>query len=187
MRVCVYCGSSKGSDSFRHGAEALGAEMAERGIGLVYGGGDVGLMGVVADAVLAGGGEVIGVIPSALVVAEVAHQGLTELVEVASMHERKARMADLADGFITLPGGFGTLDETFEILTWNQLGLVHKPLVFLDPDGFWEPLFNQISRMIEVGLVRAQHRELARRVRTVSDALDAATAPFSPPLPKWAG
>ncbi len=161
--------------------------MARRGIGLVYGGGDVGLMGVIADAVLASGGEVIGVIPSALVAAEVAHNGLTELIEVSSMHERKARMAELADGFITLPGGFGTLDETFEVLTWNQLGLLHKPLVFLDLDGFWEPLFTQVSRMIEVGLVRPQHRDLATRVRTVEEALDAATAPFSAPPPKWAG
>ena len=185
MRVCVYCGSSSGSSTFATVAVELGTEMARRGIGLVYGGGDVGLMGIAADAVLAGGGEVIGVIPRSLVLAEVAHQGLTELVVVGSMHERKAKMAELADAFVSLPGGFGTLDETFEILTWNQLGLLAKPLVFLDVEGFWDPLFTQIARMIDTGLVRAKHRDLARRASSVVEALDLAAEPYVPPPPKW--
>ena len=132
MRMCVYCGSSEASESFGAVAVELGIEMAARGIGLVYGGGGTGLMGILADAVLANAGEVVGVIPRSLVAAELAHQGLSELVVVGSMHERKAAMAERSDAFITLPGGFGTLDETFEILTWNQLGLLAKPLVFLD-------------------------------------------------------
>jgi len=186
MRVCVYCGSSSGSEAFAGVAVDLGTAMAGEGIGLVYGGGDVGLMGILADAVLANGGEVTGVIPASLVDAEVAHHGLTELVVVGSMHERKARMAELADAFVTLPGGFGTLDETFEVLTWNQLGLLAKPLVFLDVDGFWTPLFDQIGRMIETGLVRPKHRELARRATSVSEVLTLVREPYAPPPPKWA-
>jgi uncharacterized protein (TIGR00730 family) len=190
MRVCVYCGSSFGSGDdaprFIEVAAALGEEMARRGIGLVYGGGKVGLMGVVADAVIGAGGEAVGIIPSSMVANEVAHDGLTELFVVDSMHARKAMMADLANGFVTLPGGFGTLDETFEILTWNQLGLVHKPLVLLDVDGFWASLFDQIQRMIDAGLVRPQHRRLAQRATTVAEALDIATGDFVAPPPKWA-
>jgi hypothetical protein len=129
---------------------------------------------------------VIGVIPSRMVEAEVAHTGLTALHVVETMHERKAKMADLADGFLTLPGGFGTLDETFEILTWNQLGLLAKPLVFLDVGGFWDPLFEQVARMIDGGLVRPQHRALARRAGSASEALDLLAAPFVVPPPKWA-
>jgi uncharacterized protein (TIGR00730 family) len=186
MRVAVFCGSSKGSTAFGALAEELGALLAQRHIGVVYGGGNVGLMGLLADAALGARGEVIGVIPQSLVAAEVAHPGLTERRDVASMHERKAVMAALADGFITLPGGFGTLDETFEILTWNQLGLVHKPLVFLDPDGFWDPLFQQVERMIAAGLVRPRHRALAHRASTVQEAVDLATRPSEPVPPKWA-
>jgi len=183
--VCVYCGSSSGSERVARLAKDFGNEMVRRGIGLVYGGGDVGLMGIVADTVLAAGGEAIGVIPDSLVTAEVAHRGLTQLHIVQTMHERKALMAELADGFVTLPGGFGTLDETFEILTWNQLGLISKPLVFLDVDGFWEQLFAQIDTMIEAGLVRSRHKELARRARSVAEALDMVVQPYAPPPPKW--
>jgi hypothetical protein len=185
MRVCVYCGSSRGAAELGAVAVELGAEMARRGIGLVYGGGDVGLMGILADTVLGAGGEVIGVIPHSMVTAEVAHGGLTELHVVGSMHERKALMCDLADGFVTLPGGFGTLDETFEILTWNQLGLIAKPLVFLDVDGYWNHLFAQIQHMIEAGLVRPRHRDLARRAGSVAEALDLLATPMESPPPKW--
>lgn len=180
MRVCVYCGSSKGSEGFQRLAAALGSELAGRGIGLVYGGGNVGLMGIIADAALAGGGEVIGVIPEAMVPLEVAHEGLSRLIVVESMHARKARMAELSDAFIALPGGFGTLDEIFEILTWNQLGYLRKPAVFLDADGFWDPLFAQIEVMAHAGLLRPKHRGLAQRAGTVPDALDLALAAAPP-------
>ena len=168
----MFCGASPGTDSQRRLAADLGTAMAGRGVGLVYGGGDVGLMGAAADAAIAAGGEVIGVIPQALVEAEVAHRGLTELIVVDTMHARKALMSELSDGCITLPGGFGTLDETFEMLTWNQLGYVSKPVVFLDIDGFWDPLFEQIDRMLSAGLMRDRHHRLAQRVATIDDALD---------------
>jgi len=177
MRVCVYCGSSRGSEAQQRLAAALGREMARRDIGLVYGGGNVGLMGIIADEVLTGGGEVIGVIPAAMVPLEVAHEGLTRLIVVETMHARKAQMAELSDAFIALPGGFGTLDEMFEILTWNQLGYLSKPAVFLDVDGFWDPLFAQIEAMSESGLLRPGHRGLAQRASTVDDALAAAARP----------
>lgn len=177
MRVCVYCGSSKGTEGFQRLAAELGAEMARRGIGLVYGGGNVGLMGIIADAAMAGGGEVIGVIPAAMVPLELAHEGLTRLIVVDSMHARKAQMAELADAFIALPGGFGTLDEMFEILTWNQLGYLEKPAVFLNADGFWDPLFTQIESMSANGLLRPGHRELAQRASTVDEALSIVAAP----------
>lgn len=126
---------------------------------MVYGGGNVGLMGIVADAVLAGGGEVTGVIPQQLVDMEVAHRGVTQLQIVGSMHERKARMFDLSDGFIALPGGFGTLDEMFEMLTWRQLGLGDKPCAFLDVDGFFEPLIAMMDRMVEERFLHAEQRD----------------------------
>ena len=139
--VCVYCGSNAGDKpAYTERAIALGNRLAKEGLALVYGGGNVGLMGIVADAVLEAGGEVIGVIPEQLVEWEVAHKGVTRLEVVANMHERKARMFDLADGFVALPGGFGTLDEMFEMLTWRQLGIGDKPCAFLDVDGFYAPL-----------------------------------------------
>jgi len=147
--ICVYCGSNSGSKPvYSEHAAALGARIAREGLQLVYGGGNVGLMGVVADAVLQGGGEVVGVIPEQLVSWEVAHKGLTRLEVVGSMHERKLRMFDLADGFVALPGGFGTLDEMFEMLTWRQLGIGSKPCAFLDVDGFYGPLIDMIDRMV---------------------------------------
>ncbi|CAB4827465.1 unannotated protein [freshwater metagenome] len=176
MRICVYCGSSKGPETFQRLAVELGAEMASRGIGLVYGGGDVGLMGIIADAVLAGGGEVIGVIPEAMIPLEVAHRGLNELIVVDSMHARKFKMAELSDAFIALPGGFGTLDEIFEILSWNQLGYLRKPAIFLDVEGFWDPMFAQIDVMSEAGLLRPKHRGLAQRAGSVAEAIDLAAA-----------
>jgi len=147
--LCVYCGSNAGSSPvYAEAARALGTRLAEDGLDLVYGGGNVGLMGIVANAVLDAGGDVIGVIPGQLVEWEVAHKGLTELIVVDSMHQRKQRMFELADGFVALPGGFGTLDEMFEMLTWRQLGLGHKPCAFFDVNGFWQPLMDMLERMV---------------------------------------
>jgi uncharacterized protein (TIGR00730 family) len=158
--VCVYCGSNAGAKPiYTERAIALGTQLAKRGLGLVYGGGNVGLMGVVADAVLAAGGEVIGVIPEQLVNWEVAHKGVTKLEVVGSMHERKARMFDLSDGFIAMPGGFGTLDEMFEMLTWRQLGIGDKPCTFLDVDGFYEPLIAMLDRMVTERFLHPDQRE----------------------------
>ena len=157
--ICVYCGSNAGARPvYAERANALGARIAAEGLQLVYGGGNVGLMGIVADAVLANGGEVIGVIPEQLVQWEVAHKGVTRLEVVANMHERKARMFDLADAFIALPGGFGTLDEMFEMLTWRQLGLGRKPCAFLDVDGFYAPLIGMIDRMVEERFLHPEQR-----------------------------
>jgi uncharacterized protein (TIGR00730 family) len=157
--ICVYCGSNAGNKpAYTERAIALGNRLAKEGLALVYGGGNVGLMGIVADAVLEAGGEVTGVIPEQLVGWEVAHQGLTRLEVVANMHERKARMFDLADGFIALPGGFGTLDEMFEMLTWRQLGIGDKPCAFLDVDGFYSPLIAMLDRMVEERFLHADQR-----------------------------
>jgi len=147
--LCVYCGSNAGgSPAYAEAAKALGTRLAQDGLRLVYGGGNVGLMGILANAVLDAGGEVTGVIPGQLVEWEVAHKDVTELVVVDSMHQRKQRMFELADGFIALPGGFGTLDEMFEMLTWRQLGLGHKPCAFFDVNGFWQPLMAMLDRMV---------------------------------------
>lgn len=157
--VCVYCGSNTGIlPVYARHAATLGERLAREHLTVVYGGGNVGLMGVLADAALSAGGEVIGVIPEQLVGWEVAHGGLSRLEVVANMHERKARMFDLSDAFIALPGGFGTLDEMFEMLTWRQLGLGDKPCAFLDVDGFYTPLIAMLDRMVEQGFLRAEHR-----------------------------
>lgn len=157
--VCVYCGSNTGNKpAYAERAAALGNRMAREGLALVYGGGNVGLMGIVADAVLEAGGEAIGVIPKQLVDWEVAHKGLTRLEVVANMHERKARMFDLSDAFVALPGGFGTLDEMFEMLTWRQLGIGDKPCAFLDVDGFYAPLMAMLDRMVEERFLHADQR-----------------------------
>ena len=158
--ICVYCGSNAGSKPvYTERARALGDRIAREGLQLVYGGGNVGLMGIVADAVLQGGGEVVGVIPEQLVNWEVAHKGVTRLEVVGSMHERKMRMFDLADGFVALPGGFGTLDEMFEMLTWRQLGIGNKPCAFLDVDGFYGPLVAMVDRMVEERFLHPAQRE----------------------------
>lgn len=158
--ICVYCGSNAGSKPlYAERAVALGDRIAREGLQLVYGGGNVGLMGIVADAVLAGGGEVVGVIPEQLVNWEVAHKGVTRLEVVANMHERKKRMFDLSDAFVALPGGFGTLDEMFEMLTWRQLGIGDKPCAFLDVDGFYAPLMSMIDRMVEERFLHPDQRE----------------------------
>lgn len=157
--LCVYCGSNAGNDpAYAALARTLGARLAIDGIALVYGGGNVGLMGIVADAVLEHGGDVIGVIPQQLVDWEVAHKGVTRLEIVDSMHTRKARMFELSDGFVALPGGFGTLDEMFEMLTWRQLGLGRKPCAFLDGNGFWQPLMAMLDTMVRERFLHAEQR-----------------------------
>jgi uncharacterized protein (TIGR00730 family) len=177
VRVGVYCGSNLGADSaFAASAAELGGELARRGIGVVYGGARVGMMGVLADAAIGGGGEVIGVMPRHFDAVELAHDGLTTIELVDSMHARKARMIELATGFIALPGGFGTLDEVFELLSWNQLGLVAKPVVFLDVGGFYAELFSFLDRAVADGLLRASHRALAQRADAIAEAIELATA-----------
>jgi uncharacterized protein (TIGR00730 family) len=186
-RICVFTGSNYGNrPEYRGSAQALGEELAGRGLGLVYGGASVGLMGVVADAVLASGGEAIGVIPRGLFKREVAHRGLTQLHEVGSMHERKALMADLADGFIALPGGLGTFDELFEIISWAQLGLHSKPIGLLDAAGFFTPLLALIRYASEEGFIMPVHASIAMREATPGALLDrfAAYVPVASPN-KW--
>ncbi len=161
QRVCVFCGSSPGRQaSYLAAARALGALLARRGLGLVYGGASIGLMGAVADAALAAGGEVIGVIPAALEAKEIAHESLTRLEVVGSMHERKARMSELADAFVALPGGIGTLEELSEILTWAQLGLHQKPCGLLDVGAYWRPLVAFFDHAVQERFLRPQHRAL---------------------------
>lgn len=185
-RVCVFCGSSFGvRDEYATVARALGAALVERGMGLVYGGASVGIMGVIADAVLAAGGEVIGVIPQALVDKEVAHGNLADLRIVSSMHERKATMADLADGFIALPGGFGTLEELFEVLTWAQLGMHGKPCALLDVDGYFDGLLQFVDHAIAQGFIRPEHRSLILVDRSPGGLLDRLAAYEPPSLTKW--
>lgn len=160
MRVCVFCGSSPGKrPEYLEAARELGSTLAEWGIGLVYGGSSVGSMGVIADAALAAGGEVVGVIPRTLVEREVAHHGLTELHVVESMHDRKALMTQLSDAFVALPGGHGTLDELFEALTWSQLGIHDKPIALLNVAGYWDPLLAMMERASEEGFLRPADRE----------------------------
>ena len=159
--ICVFTGSNPGvRPAYKQMARELGQELVTRGLGLVYGGGSVGLMGVIADGVLAAGGEVIGVIPRGLFKREIAHRGLTELYETSSMHERKAMMADRADGFIALPGGFGTFDELFEIITWAQLGLHTKPIGLLDVDDYFAPLLALIEHASREGFIPPKHLQL---------------------------
>lgn len=161
MRICVFAGSSTGDDpAYENAAAALAVELAGRGVGIVYGGGKVGLMGTLADAALASGGEVVGVIPEALMRREVGHTGLTELHVVGSMHERKALMADLAEAFVALPGGFGTLDELIEMTTWNQLGIHAKPVGLLDVSGYWQPLLELVDHAVEQGFIAQASRDL---------------------------
>jgi uncharacterized protein (TIGR00730 family) len=157
----VFCGSATGrGPEYASAAAELGRQLAERGIGLVYGGASVGMMGIVADATLAAGGEVIGVIPTDLVDRELAHQGLTELRVVATMHERKALMAELSDGFLALPGGVGTLEELFEVWTWAKLGLHSKPIGLVDTGGFYQPLLRMIDHMAAEGFLKIDYPKL---------------------------
>ncbi len=186
-RLCVFCGSNPGvRPAYGEAAAAIAEVLADRGIGLVYGGGAVGLMGRVADAMLARGGEVVGVIPQALVDREIGHDGVTELRVVTSMHERKALMAELSDGFVALPGGIGTLEELFEVWTWGQLGLHAKPCGVLDAEGFYAGLTDFLDHATAEGFVRAPHRAGLLRDTDPARLLDALAA-WTPPtgVGKW--
>ena len=179
-RICVFCGSNLGSNPiYRAAAEQLASLLVQQGIELVYGGGNIGLMGVLADTVLAGGGKVIGVIPESLMAREVGHRGLTELRVVSSMHERKALMSDLSDAFIALPGGFGTFEEFCEVLTWSQLGFHVKPCGVLNVGGFYDPLLALFDRAVVNRFIRAEHRGLVL-ADTDIDALLERLASFKP-------
>lgn len=172
-RLAVYCGSATPADPvYIDSAREVGRALAERGIGLVYGGGRLGLMGAVADAALAAGGEVIGIIPQALVDAEVAHKGLTELHVCRTMHERKQAFTDLSDGFVTLPGGTGTMDELWEALSWAQLGYHAKPVGLLNVAGFYDGLIAFNAKMIEVGFIRPQHAGILIVAETIEMLID---------------
>jgi len=186
-RVCVFCGSNPGvREDYRNSAQALARALAGRALGLVYGGGNVGLMGKLADSMLQAGGEVIGVIPRSLVAKEVAHRGVTELRIVDTMHERKALMNDLSNAFIALPGGFGTLDEFFEILTWSQLGIHGKPSGLLNVAGYYDRLLAMLDHAVAEGFLRPAHRDLVIADSDV-DALLLRLAAFVPvPVGKWA-
>jgi len=187
MRVAVFAGSASGaSPRFREAATELGGGLARAGVGIVYGGGHVGLMGAVADACLAEGGEVIGVMPRSLVEREIAHLGLTDLQVTETMHERKAAMAAQADVFVALPGGAGTLEELFEVWTWQHLAIHAKPVVVLDVDGFWGPLLDALDTMTAHGFLKPALRDTLL-VASDSASLLAAAARWSPPAPKWTG
>lgn len=187
MRICVFCGSSSGSDPIhRTAATELGRYLAEQGIGLVFGGGRVGLMGAVADAALAAGGEVIGVIPQALLDKEVGHRSLTELRVVGSMHERKALMSDLADGgYIALPGGLGTFEELFEVWTWAQLGYHPKPVALLNTAGFYDGLLVCLDHTVAQGFIRPLHRAMLLTGTEPAELLARMAAWEPPQVAKW--
>jgi len=185
-RICVYCGSNPGaSPAYTAAAAALGRELARRGLGLVYGGASVGVMGAVADAVLAEGGAVIGVIPHFFAGKEVAHQGLDELLVVDSMHERKALMAERSDGFIALPGGWGTLEEIFEVLTWAQLGLHEKPCGLLNVGGYFDDLDRFLERAVAEAFVRPEYRPMIMLDDAADRLLDRFAAYRAPRVKKW--
>ena len=187
-RVCIFCGSNTGSrPAYAEAAKRMGAALARRGIGLVYGGGGVGLMGVLADAVMAARGEAIGVIPEALVAKELAHQGVTKLHIVGSMHERKALMAQLADAFIALPGGFGTLEEFCEVVTWAQLGLHEKPCGVLNVEGFYDLLLTFLDRGVAERFIHPAHRSLILADDDPERLLDLLIAYRPPALDRWMG
>ena len=185
-RLCVFCGSATGRGAaYTDAAYALATALLDRGLGLVYGGGSVGLMGTLANAVLAGGGEVIGVLPRGLARKELAHDGLTELHVVGSMHERKALMASLADGFVALPGGLGTLEEILEVLTWAQLGIHRKPVGLVDVAGYWGGLLALLRHAVGEGFVRPEYAALLLVDPTPAALLDRFTAwrpPVTPPV-----
>jgi uncharacterized protein (TIGR00730 family) len=187
-RVCVFCGSRNGTrDQYVAAARRMGEALARRGIGLVYGGGGIGLMGILADAALSAGGDVIGVIPEALMAREVAHRGLTDLRVVASMHERKALMAELADAFVALPGGFGTLEEFCESLTWAQLGIHRKPCGLLNVEGFFDPLLLLFDHAVRERFVSPDHRSLVVVEEDPERLLDALSRWEPPALERWMG
>ena len=185
-RLCVFAGSSAGRQpEYQRIAQDLGRALADRHIGLVYGGARVGLMGIVANAVLASAGQVVGVIPEALVAKEVAHQGLSELRIVGSMHERKAVMAELSDGFIALPGGWGTLEEFFEVLTWGQLGLHQKPCGLLNTRGYFDGLLSFVEHSINEGFVRSEYRAMISVATSAGELLELLATYEPPVVEKW--
>lgn len=186
QRVCVYCASSSGTNpAIQAATRALGQRLAAEGLGLVYGGGSVGLMGLLADTVLAAGGTVVGVIPRRLFPKEIAHRGLTELVEVGSMHERKTAMFERADAFIALPGGFGTLEELSEVTTWAQLGIHQKPIGVLNVGGYYDALLSWLERGVSEGLLRPENRTLLVDRDEPAALLQALRAYVPKPTPKW--
>lgn len=185
-RICVFCGAAIGNrPEYREAAVALGRAMAARGIGLVYGGGAIGMMGAVSDAVIEAGGEVIGIIPHGLLAREAGEGRRMDLRVVATMHERKAMMAELSDGFAVLPGGFGTLEEVVEVLTWLQLGIHRKPAVFIDTAGYWQPLLAAFDRMQDEGFLRGETRQLAQVAPDAEGALDRLASFVPPAMPRW--
>src|SRR5687767_15778603 len=187
-RVCVFCGSSVGNQpAYAEAAQAMGAVLAKRGIGLVYGGGNVGLMGVVADAVMAHGGEAIGVIPQSLADREIAHGGITQLHVVDSMHTRKAMMAELSDAFVAMPGGVGTFEEFFEAVTWTQLGLQRKPCGLLNVNGFYSPLAAFVDQAVTEGFIKPVHRAAIVVDSDPARLLDTLATIRLPDVPKWIG
>jgi uncharacterized protein (TIGR00730 family) len=184
VRIAVFTGSQAGPPAHQQAAARFAADLADAGAGIVYGGGRVGLMGVVADAALAAGGEVVGVIPQHLVDDELAHPGLPRLDVVAGMHERKARMAELADAFVALPGAAGTLEELFEAWTWGMLGLHAKPTLLLDVDGFWQPLLAQLRRMVDDGYLDGRRLDALGVVHDAAGLLEF-VAGYEHPARKW--
>jgi hypothetical protein len=187
-RVCVFCGSSEGRDpAYREAAAGLGRMLAEAGTGLVYGGASIGLMGAVADAALAAGGEVIGVMPRPLAEKEIAHGGLSELRIVGSMHERKALMAELSDGFIALPGGIGTFEELFEVWTWGQLGYHRKPCGILNVEGFYDQLIGFLDGVVAQRFLRVEHRRMLLQASDPAVLLERLAAYRPPEVGKWIG
>ncbi|AQZ95309.1 TIGR00730 family Rossman fold protein [Halopseudomonas phragmitis] len=186
MRICVFCGSSSGNrPDYLEAANQLGTALAKAGIGLVYGGAQVGLMGEVANAALAAGGEVIGVIPKALVDRELAHEGLTKLKVVGSMHERKAMMAELSDGFIALPGGVGTFEELFEVWTWAQLGHHRKPCAVFNVSGYYDKLIDFLDHCVEQGFFKPVYRDMLIVEPSVESLLQAVSDYQPPRVVKW--
>jgi uncharacterized protein (TIGR00730 family) len=187
-RVCVFCGSALGaSPAFREAAAALGGELVARSLGLVFGGGSVGLMGAVADAVLAGDGEVIGVIPRTLATKELLHVGVRDMRRVRDMHERKAVMAEHADAFVALPGGYGTFEELFEVITWAQLGFHRKNIGLLNVGGYFDPLVNLIDHAIESGFIKPAHRDLIFVETAPAALLDRLATHQMPAVRRWLG
>ena len=185
-RITVFCGSSFGTEEiYKEQAALLGETLAEQNIELVYGGANVGLMGAVADGVLSKGGKVIGVLPDFLRSKEIAHQGLTELILVESMHERKTKMNDLCDGVIALPGGFGTLEELFEMITWAQLGLHKKPIAILNINGFYDSLIQLTEVMVEKGLLKEVNQQMLLVSDNIDDLLDKMNNYTAPTVGKW--
>lgn len=186
MKVAVYCGSRSGNEPvYAEKARELGEFFGNNGMDLVFGGGNVGLMGIIADAVLASGGKVYGVIPEHLVSRELAHPGLTELFVVTNMHERKAKMAELADAFVALPGGVGTLEEIFEVWTWAQLGLHKKPCAFYNVDGFYDPLLEMMKTMVAAGFVKQPYLDMVVQAKTPTELVDGFRR-YTAPREKWA-